>query len=218
MEGLITGLALLVAGAVAGLWVNEHAKRPKLAFEGAGFQSGGSPASGYPSLMMLKIINKPGFIGVRMGKTVILGKYIHGYVEKGTAVERRPAVGVRVAIFDADSIGSGIPLWMLPQEGDEVGEPTRTVALASGQYATVFVVGRRPSDNGYLAGIHPKWVNGGEWSPQDVANYVEPRSFIVRAQADRVKQVDYTFRVVRGPNERWSIERVTRTQSERHNF
>lgn len=217
MDGLLLAVALLVPGALLGVWANELVKRPKLAVRGGGVH-GGSVTSGQPSLVTLTVANDPGFIGVRLGKTIVFGWPIHGPIEKGTDVERRSARSVRVAIFEEDTCGPGVPLWMVAEQGDKVEVPAQSVSLANGEYATVYVLGRLPGEHSYSVGVYPDWTGDGLREKRQAANYTEPRSFVVRAWADHVKQVEYKLRVVRSANDQWAAERVTQREQWRHSL
>jgi hypothetical protein len=90
-------IVTLILGVVLGAWFNNYVKRPRLVVTGGG--GGGGPGPGYHH-RLVTITNQPGLMGLRLSETVIVGKQIHGHVERGLTIDRNPANQCTASLYD----------------------------------------------------------------------------------------------------------------------
>jgi hypothetical protein len=83
---------------VAGAWLQEFRKRPKLVLSGSG---GGSVGTTYRS-WQVSIQNRPGLLGLSLGETTVLGKNIHRGRTWGLRYDRNASVESRAWLCDEE--------------------------------------------------------------------------------------------------------------------
>jgi hypothetical protein len=94
---LVTNVVTLVVGVLLGAGYTIYLRRPKLV------AAGGGGGGGHPfHICQVRIRNDPGLFGLRLSPTMLLGRHVHDYIEKGLTVDRNPAKDCTAWIYDAD--------------------------------------------------------------------------------------------------------------------
>lgn len=134
-------LASLVLGALLGVWIPIFIQRPKIRASG----SGTSPASSDPSLsyFTLSIENEPGFFGLNIGRTVVLGRHIWGAKRIGLALDRNPATCSAYIVPAAGGEGRSVPVWSESIRPKADG----TLVVPGGENARVYLFAKRRGDD-----------------------------------------------------------------------
>ena len=147
------GIGLLVLGTILGVFWTEYLKRPKLRVVG----SSGVGREAFLT-QALRIGNRPAFLGIRMGETVIVGRRIGQGFQKGLAIDRNTAKECTAWLIDRETKKRVAGLfWHRP---DSTGADL-SVSIEPGEYAELWIFARlkdeplayfpyRPSDRNTL--------------------------------------------------------------------
>ena len=131
-------IVLSALAIVGGAFFNNYIKRPKLTHTGGG--GGGGPALGYSN--NITIANAPGFLGIRVGETVIFGKRILPPIPAALLIERNVAKECRAWIYDASENRAMTILWWQVKSAPMV----QFVTLDSGESASLFLFARTEAE------------------------------------------------------------------------
>lgn len=132
------GIAVLtlVVGTVLSVWAAEHVKRPLVRLGGGG----SSTVVAGCRIQTAAVYSPPGFIGIRFGRTQILGKVVDRGHVWGVEVERRPAECWATAV-DAD--GGTFQLYFLNRDHTSA---SATVEIGGKDQAQFVIFGRTEDD------------------------------------------------------------------------
>ena len=127
-------LVTLLLGAVLGVWGTYYVIRPKLQVVG-----GGSGSDGRFHTNRVTIRNEPGFLGIRLSPSVILGRRIHSGIEWGFPVHRNTADQCMAHLLDKS--GKHITaLWW--RSSQEPGAFANTISISEGQSVNLMLLAR----------------------------------------------------------------------------
>ena len=187
---LVVGVVSLLVGVLLGSWLDLFLQRPKLALEGWG-------AGTYATLT---VTNQPGFFGLSIGRTVILGRPVLSGRRWALSTERLPA-RCNAYITDAENAAHGLPLYF-GAPGDNP-EPQQFAEIRSGESASIIVFAVRPEEKRYFI-VQP--ANSWEVGPSSVA-FDSPHKFIVHIAHDRSdRTLDVPIAVRRNLQGDWYFE------------
>ena len=165
----------LILGFVLGVWGGAYVKRPKLRFVGGG--SGGSGAPDGYQIYNLTVRNMPGWLGLTIGRTVILGLSISGSHRIGTPVMRDPASKCMADLYDTKHKFVAPLWWRVPGDGGTKIE--RFTTLPSGDQAELLVFVQRNSDRPSYFPFAPNG-NGEPKIQADPLRFRDARRFVIR--------------------------------------
>lgn len=131
-------IVLSAAGIIIGPFFNNYIKRPKLTHTGSG--GGGGPGPGYYR-NCINIANSPGFLGVRVGETVIFGKRILPPIPAGLLIDRNIAKGCTAWIYEMPENRAMTVLWWQID-----GKMVQHVTLDAGDSAWLMLFARTEAD------------------------------------------------------------------------
>lgn len=130
MSTVMTLLLGAVLGAFASVWISSWYWRPNLKIIGQGGGVSGPNRMVYSNVI---VQNSIGRIGIRVGKTTILGFRVHRAKQLGFSFERQPSLDCRATLLHKGEFIVQL-LWRLP-----TGEIAESVDLPSGRQATLMV-------------------------------------------------------------------------------
>ncbi len=142
IESFVFGIVAFVLGVALGTWFGvwyaEYVKRPQLRL------SGGGSASTPFRRSTLTVNNDPGWIGVGMGESTILGRRIHRGFRRGLAIDRNPAKQCQAQLIDKAKGRTVTSLvWQVRDDPDHY-EPLTT--LAGGESRVLMLFAAVPSE------------------------------------------------------------------------
>jgi hypothetical protein len=115
-------IVLSALAIVVGAFFNNYIKRPKLTHTGGGGGGGGQAPGFYSN--HITIANSPGFLGIRVGETVIFGMRILPPIPAALLIERNVAKECRAWIYDASENRAMTILWWQVKSGPMVQSVT----------------------------------------------------------------------------------------------
>jgi hypothetical protein len=134
---IITFLVGAVLGAVLGRWYGVYQGRPMLTIIGSG--GGGGPGPGY-HVTNVRLQNRPGLVGLRLNESILFGRQLHGFVERGLPVERNPARECSARLHDKKTGEFVAPLWW--RRGEQPTPWQINTNLASGEEVELMLFAR----------------------------------------------------------------------------
>jgi hypothetical protein len=167
-------IVTLVLGVVLGAWYGVYLKRPKLKVAGSG--GGGGPGPGHHQ-NNVRVLNQPGLLGLRLSQSVILGKRIHGSVEKGLTIDRNPANECTASIHDKQSGRHIAPLWW--RSTDPNAPWQIVVTMQSGEAFDLMLFARLDGEPTKYFPFEPQ-DDGSPRIPNDAAKFDDTRDFFVQ--------------------------------------
>ena len=203
---IVIGLLLLLIGAILGAVLNVYFKRPKLAIAGGG--GGGGPGPGFRR-NYITILNESGQFGLNIRETVILGKRIHGRIDRGLVFDRLPARECRARIYDKKS---GEPIkglwWRVPNTSSCF---VQEMTLNSGERAELMLFARLNDEPSKYFVFEPSdGPKGAPVIPSEESKFQETRAFVVEIRYFHGKKVFSTdVEMRRGFDGRLSFKRKT---------
>lgn len=184
--GRIDLLSLLIGaalGAFASTWHGHFVRRPKLRVTGT---SGGG-------FVAIRIRNEPGFIGLRLRETTLLGFHIHSPKEFGLVIDRSAAHECSAVLIDKQTRQQIRALWWW------IGDTTvQNVTLESGSSAELMVLSRQGAE----PGKYYVWQRGDDplvsIPPPGAAQFEGSREFVIEVlYAYGHKRTRFPFSVVK---------------------
>lgn len=178
---IVVSAVFLVLGAVLGVVLNEAAKRPRLQQSGSGGGMAGTSVT---------FRNDPGFVGLRIGHTVLLGRSVHRGCRLGVPVDRNPTDCSAWLVDAADPRGGSVGLLMRDEDVPE--RPVGRARVKTGGSVSVLLFVRAPGRGKefYLFESDPS--NPWQPRPPDPSKILTaPKKFLVRVQygGDRSTEV-----------------------------
>jgi hypothetical protein len=170
-------IVTLVLGVVLGAWYTVYLRRPTLKITGGG--SGGGPGPGHLR-NHVRVINRPGLLGIRLGETILLGGRLHGHVEKGLTVDRNPANQCIANILDKESGRQVAPLMWRTSDANRPWQ--RIVTLNSGEEVDLMLFARLENEPSKYFVFEPADVSSeaAPRIPNEEAKFTDTREFLVR--------------------------------------
>lgn len=111
--GILSFFLGIALGVWLGVWYAEYIRRPQLRFTG-----GGSARVPFRR-DTFTITNEPGWIGVAIGESTILGRRLHSGIRRGLVVDRHPAKQCHAHLIDKAKARPITGLyWHSPDDGD----------------------------------------------------------------------------------------------------
>jgi hypothetical protein len=129
---IIVPIIRLVLGVVLGTWFTAYVSRPELKAIGGGNGGGGT---------YLRIMNRPGFMGLSLQETVIFGKRISNGIYKGIPIEKATANECVAHLNDKDSGDLVSGLYWRPLS--DPGRARSVIELRSGEQADLLIFARK---------------------------------------------------------------------------
>lgn len=129
----------VILGAVVGFWYSHAVTQSKLEINGSGTGSSGGLVQ-----TQLQVSNNPRFVGLQIGRTIVLGKPLHRGVSQGIIVERVEAKQCTARLIEAESHEHLAQLWW-----DPTGVPAdykTVVSIPCGTSVSLKLFARRESD------------------------------------------------------------------------
>jgi hypothetical protein len=163
----------LILGAFLGAWISVFAARPKLKVVGS---SSGGNANGYRN--QLRIMNRPGLMGITLGPTIILGKRISRGFEKGITVERATANECTAHLYDKETNQVVSLLYWLPMSDQTRMLPT--VDIKSGETVELVFFARQDNEPLKYFVYRPAGPSQEALVPPDEVKFAESRRFSAR--------------------------------------
>jgi hypothetical protein len=177
-------IVTLILGVFLGAWYTLFLTRPKLATDAIGGMGGPGPGLNYAMIQ-----NRPGLLGIRLRRTMIFGKPIHGNIEKGLTIDRRPAVGCSAGIVDKTSGQFVAQLWWQPENP---GEPWRTaVTIESGESRNLMLFARTSEERTRYFIFEPADIEASDSPPKiprEEAKLTDSRNFRVEVSYSYERQ------------------------------
>jgi hypothetical protein len=164
----------LILGAILGSWITVFVARPKLKI--AGSSSGGNGINGHRNT--LRIMNRPGLMGIAAGPTIILGKRISRGFEKGITVARATANECTASLYDKET-GQAVSLlyWLLMSDQPRM---LPTVDIKSGETVELVLFARQGNEPLKYFVYKPAGPSQEALVPPDEVKFTESRRFTVR--------------------------------------
>lgn len=170
---IILPIITLVLGVVLGTWFTAYMSRPKLKVVGGG---GGATSTS------LRVMNRPGFMGLSLQETVIFGKRISDGIYKGIPIERAAANECVAHLYDKETGDLASVLYWRTVSVSGAGPPRTVIDLKSGEQADLLVFARKPDDPVKYFVFKPGGESFQAIVPPDSAMLSETRRFFIRIQ------------------------------------
>ena len=162
-----------VIGAPLGFWFSSFCQRPRLDWDGT---SSGSGGPGGWAQINVRVTNRPGFVGIRLGETTVFGRRLHAEIECGWHIERGPARDCAAFMYDIES-GDCIPLYFRDPARPEAF--ANGITIQSGRKKDLLLMAHQNGDFGYFP-FAPKWGDpNGVALPDTALRYRATKKFRV---------------------------------------
>jgi hypothetical protein len=191
---VVIPIITLIVGALLGSWYTVWMKRPKLRPSG----SSGAGGQDFHS-NSIRLRNQPGLLGLNLPETIIFGKQIHGYIERGLTFERTPAKDCRATIHDKKS-GRHIAhlWWRRPPSSDGGPAWAMDTTIESGEECDLMLFARltnEPLKYFIFAPQNPVDPSSPVQVPVEHAKFNDTHEFSVRVSYSYNRQ-KYTFTTI----------------------
>ncbi len=206
MIDLLKDLSLLIIGGIFGSFATIYIGRPKIVVSGGG--GGGGPGPGYYS-NFISVSNEPGFFGIRISETTILGKRIHNRIRIGQVFDRAPAHECRALIKDKSTNEVLGLLWW--RELSNPQKAVQTLNLNSGEQAELIIFARLEGEQSKYFVYQPTSPTDHHPIPiDDELKFKETRDFIIEIQyAYGMKKISKEIKMIKGLNGRLTFQGPT---------
>lgn len=192
---LVVSAVSLVLGAVLGVMLGESVKRPRLRQSGSGGGMAGTSVS---------FTNDPGFVGLSIGQTVLLGRAVHRECRLGVPVDRNPT-DCHAVLLDPENPRGGVGLLM--RDEDIPDRPVGRARVKTGGSVQVLLFVRVPGGGKEFYLFEPDPSNPWQPRPPDPSKILTaPKKFLLRVYYGGNRSTEVPVSVTVGLNGQMALE------------